>query len=234
MCHVALKIKSYVQKLFSRFFICYNISYVPEKFLLIGLAWSPIIVHWVLGVLGELSSKPNRSKNQLNEDLNTWLGTISGRKMVDLTAECMTRLNENQTEDCISHLLNLSVRHGSKFDWVVAHIGSCFPVIVITRVLSVGFKSQNESAKVSSVVGILNHLGATHKSEINSCVMKLVSDSQDPLVMPFLLNLASLSDLIASTVINVSAELINEVMAEKIASLLPIWYAKDIILSKVI
>ena len=63
--------------------------------------------------------------------------------------------------------------------------------------------------------------------------MKLVSDSQDPLVMPFLLNLASLSDLIASTVINVSAELINEVMVEKIASLLPIWYAKDIIVSKV-
>ena len=116
-------------------------------------------MHWVLDVLGDLSSKSNRSKNQLNEDLNTWLGTISGSKMVDLTSECMTRLNENQTEDCISHLLNLSVKHGSKFDWVVAHIGSCFPVIVITRVLSVGFKSQNESAMISSVVGILNHLG---------------------------------------------------------------------------
>ena len=67
---------------------------------------------WVLDVLGDISSKPNRSKNQLNEDLNTWLGTISGSKMVDLTAECMTRLNESQTEDCISHLLNL--RHHSK------------------------------------------------------------------------------------------------------------------------
>ena len=69
----------------------------------------------------------------------------------------------------------------------------------IARVLSVGFKSQNESAKVSSVVGILNHLGATHKSEIHSCVVKLVSDSEDPLVIPFLLNLSSLSDLMAST-----------------------------------
>ena len=76
-------------------------------------------------------------------------------------------------------------------------------------------------------------LGATHKSEINSCVMKLVSESEDPLVIPFLLNLSSMSDFMASTVINVSSELINEVMAEKIANLLPIWYAKDIILSKV-
>ena len=113
-----------------------NLIYLYEVFFVFffnfkGLAWSPIIVHWVLDVLGNLSSK--NSKNQLNEDLNTWLGTVSGSKMVDLTAECMTRLNENQTDDCISHLLNLSVKYGSKFDWVVAHIGSCFPVIVITR-----------------------------------------------------------------------------------------------------
>ena len=64
--------------------------------------------------------------------------------------------------------------------------------------------------------------------------MNLVSESEDPLVIPFLLNLSSMSDLMASTVINVSSELINDNMAEKIANLLPIWYAKDIILSKVI
>ena len=51
------------------------------------------------------------------------MASISGKSLCDLTAECMTRLNENQTEDCISQLLDASVRHGSKFDWVVAHIG---------------------------------------------------------------------------------------------------------------
>ena len=87
-------------------------------------------------------------------------------------------------------------KHTSKLD---LYFADKINILWITRVLSVGFKSQNESAKVSSVVGILNHLGATHKSEIHSCVMKLVSDSEDPLVIPFLLNLSSLSDLMAST-----------------------------------
>ena len=69
----------------------------------------------------------NRSKNHLNEDLRTWLSTNSGSKIVDLSVECLSRLDENSTELCISHLLDSSVKFGSKFDWVVAHIGSCFP-----------------------------------------------------------------------------------------------------------
>ena len=71
----------------------------------LGKAWSPIIVKWTLKVLGDLSAKAGRSKSQLNEDLSSWMATISGNRLCDLTAECMTRLNEKQTEDCISQLL---------------------------------------------------------------------------------------------------------------------------------
>ena len=160
------------------------------------------------------------------------MATVSGSRLCDLTAECMTRLNEKQTEDCISQLLDASVAHGSKFDWVVAHIGSCFPDVVITRVLSVGLKSQDEMAKVNSAVGILNHLGATHKSEIKHCVLKILQDSQDPLVIPFLLNLSSLSDLMASTVVSVAAEVMNERTAQKVAELVPTWESKGVLDSK--
>ena len=79
----------------------------------LGLAWSPIIVHWTLDVLGDLSAKPNRTKNQLNEDLSTWMNSISGSKMADVTAECMTRLNENQTEDCIGCVINNNPYHNN-------------------------------------------------------------------------------------------------------------------------
>ena len=104
------------------------------------------------------------------------------------------------------------------------------PAVVITRVLSVGLKSQEESAKINSVVRILNHLGATHKIQIKNCIVVLVLNSiDDPLVIPFLLNLSSLSELISSTVINVSVDLINEEMAEKIGNLIPIWYSKDLV-----
>ena len=130
--------------------------------------------------------------------------TTSGSKIADIAAECISRLNEEQTDNCISHLLDLSVRHGSNFDWAVAHIGGSFPQIVIMRVLIVGLKSQKEMAKVNSAVGILNHLGATHKSEIKVCVLKLLNESEDPLVIPYLLNLSSLSDLMASLIMSVA------------------------------
>ena len=111
-------------------------------------------------------------------------------------------------------------------------LGSCFPDVVITRVLSVGLKSQEEMAKVNSVVGILNHLGATHKQEIQTCVLKILQNSEDPLTIPFLLNLSSLSDLMASTVISVAAEVLNEESANKIADLVPIWDQKGVIDTK--
>ena len=44
------------------------------------------------------------------------------------------------TEACISSLLDTSVRHSPHFDWVVAHLGSCFPHTVTSRVLSLGLR----------------------------------------------------------------------------------------------
>ncbi len=40
-----------------------------------------------------------------------------------------------------------SVRHSPHFDWVVAHIGGCFPDTVINRVLNVGLKEFCQSAE---------------------------------------------------------------------------------------
>jgi hypothetical protein len=160
--------------------------------------------------------------------IGKWLGTVSGGRLVDLTSECMIKLEGNHTDACIAHLLDGSVRHGPNFDWVVAHIGGCFPEIVITRVLSVGLKSHQEMAKVNSVVGILGHLGSTHKPEIKACIYKMLVNSEDPLVIPFLLNLATLSSLMASTMMSVAAEVMNMDMVIKVSDLVPVWMKHDI------
>lgn len=38
------------------------------------------------------------------------------------------------------YFIDVSVLHSPHFDWVVAHVGSCFPKTVVTRVLSCGLK----------------------------------------------------------------------------------------------
>jgi hypothetical protein len=60
--------------------------------------------------------------------------------MCFFVAHLLLYFADTDTESCIAALLDTSVRHAPHFDWVVAHIGSCFPHTVISRVLSVGLK----------------------------------------------------------------------------------------------
>ncbi len=76
----------------------------------------------------------------------------------------------------MSALLDTSVKHAPHVDWVVAHIGSCFPHTVIRRVLAVGLEefvttqeqggNRNPKPKMMSVVSILTHLATTHSTEV--------------------------------------------------------------------
>ena len=79
-------------------------------------------------------------------------------------------------------ITDTSIKHSPNFDWVVAHVGSCFPNTVITRVLSCGLKDfcQNksyeqgcESPKLKSVVGILGHLASTHEDNIRAALLDI-------------------------------------------------------------
>lgn len=83
-------------------------------------------------------------------------------------------------------LTDTSVKHSPNFDWVVAHVGSCFPNTVITRVLTCGLKDfcQNksyeqgcESPKLKSVVGILGHLAGSHSADIQMALLYLFNVS---------------------------------------------------------
>lgn len=80
------------------------------------------------------------------------------------------------------HFSETSVKHSPNFDWVVAHVGSCFPNTVITRVLSCGLKdfSKNKfyeqscnAPKLKSVVGILGHLAGSHANDIRTAIVEM-------------------------------------------------------------
>ena len=112
------------------------------------------VAQWALAVLGDLSAKyssrltPQGSSAkgmQLHEALPAWLSCPPTSALIALATKCLEAVEATEdaaraTETCVSLLLDLSVRHGSQFDWVVAHIGSAFPETIITRVLAVGLK----------------------------------------------------------------------------------------------
>lgn len=183
-------------------------------------SWAPVISTWSLELLGEISSKYAGRAHVpvsagLNEILQLWMGCRSTRTLIDITTQCLTSLMNSDSETWMNALLNTSVKHSPNFDWVVAHVGSCFPNTVITRVLSCGLKDfcqyknieiGSKAPKLMSVVGILSHLAGNHFSDIRSAILELFSWSVRPYdlldldmklqklsTVPFLLQLATLS-----------------------------------------
>ncbi|CAG9762733.1 unnamed protein product [Ceutorhynchus assimilis] len=185
-----------------------------------SMAWAPIISTWSLELLGEISTKFSGRAHisaNFNEMLHLWTACRATRTLVDINTKCLSSLIHSNTEACISALLDTSVKHSPHFDWVVAHVGSCFPNTVITRVLSVGLKDfcqdrrgfdevQN-SPKLKSVVGILGHLAGSHARDIRNALIEIfqwslietfedtdMSRLQKKATVPYILQLISLSN----------------------------------------
>ncbi|ELT95971.1 hypothetical protein CAPTEDRAFT_186694 [Capitella teleta] len=205
--------------------------------------WSPIISSWAIDLLGHLSSKNAKRRPVasqvsvgINEALQFWVSCPATKTLLDISSECVSSMVNSNPESSVDALLDASVKYSPHFDWVVAHIGSCFPQTIINRVLQCGLRdfhhhgqsARSESpclpgeAKVASVVGILGHLAGQHSAEIRKAVLTLFEESltsrdeEKQLAIPFLLHLASMSplllDVVAShIVINMSVETINSV-----------------------
>ncbi|RUS91715.1 hypothetical protein EGW08_000541 [Elysia chlorotica] len=187
-------------------------------------AWAPVVSSWTLTLLGQLSSKYASKRGiqhatSLNEVLQMWLACEPAKMLMEISTECFAAMVGAAPDMCVDTLLETSVRYSPHFDWVVAHIGSCFPRTIITRVLNCGLKdycndggpdkdsgpstSRLKVPKMASVVGILGHLASKHGHDIRKALMALFeaslhSDAMSSKVttLPFLLQLASMSDML--------------------------------------
>lgn len=187
-------------------------------------AWAPVVSSWTLTLLGQLSSKYAAKRGiqhatSLNEVLQMWLACEPARMLMEISTECFAAMVGAAPDMCVDSLLEASVRYSPHFDWAVAHIGSCFPRTIITRVLNCGLKdfcndsghdkdsghstSRLKVPKMASVVGILGHLASKHGQDIRKALMALFeaslhSDATGSKVttLPFLLQLASMSDML--------------------------------------
>lgn len=187
------------------------------------MAWAPIISNWSLELLGHISCKyagqcglsPSSS---LNELLQMWVTCKPTKSLMEVATECFAAMVGSAPDVCVDALLEASVKYSPHFDWVVAHIGSCFPNTIITRVLMCGLKDfchhgnkrpdmetrgDEKVPKMDSVVDILGHLASKHRQDIRGALMKLFEESMKSdsevvkvTTVPFLLELASRSDML--------------------------------------
>ena len=142
-------------------------------------------------------------------------------------------------------LLETSVKHTPHFDWVVAHIGSCFPHTITHRILSIGLKDYITASKegegdvsltkvittrLLSVVNILSHLATTHQTDLQTTVHSKLTSSltttppsfTHTAAVPFLLSLSTLSPGVRRALTSDLAPLLTPLL-DRIPVLYPSW-----------
>ncbi|CAN7975226.1 unnamed protein product [Ixodes persulcatus] len=216
-------------------------------------AWAPIISTWSLELLGHLTRKYADRRivhysSSLPEVLQIWMACPPTRTLMDLTTQCLSTLIDTDPDRCIDALLETSVQHSPHFDWVVAHIGSCFPNTVITRVLACGLKDfisheedqdmggeRTRVPKLASVVGILGHLAGQHSADIRRALVALLQDSfsasptrEQLATVPFLLQLASMSELLLTAIVSEFTRVVSADMLNKLSGLVAKWESAKI------
>lgn len=214
-------------------------------------AWAPIVSTWSLELLGVLSGKYSERRTDplggtLTELLQLWMTCRATRTLLDLTTQCISTLINSNPDACIDALLKTSAKHSPNFDWVVAHIGSCFPNTIITRVLACGLKdfcshetqmdlspgmpTEKKVPKLASVVGILGHLANQHSEDIRVALLSLFHDSfssqptaQHFATIPFLLQLASMSNMLLRVITTDIVVTLNVDILNQISEQVPRW-----------
>lgn len=211
-------------------------------------AWAPIISGWSLELLGHLTRKYADRRivhSGLAEVLQMWMACPPTRALIELTTKCLSTLIDTNPDKCIDALLETSVQHSPHFDWVVAHIGSCFPHTVITRVLACGLKDfvshEDEDGdrarvpKLASVVGILGHLAGQHAADIRAALVSLMQQSfaasptrEQLATIPFLLQLASMSEHLLDAVVSEFTRVLSADTLNKLSTLMGKWESAKI------
>lgn len=182
-------------------------------------AWSPLISNWSLRLLGQLSDKHSRRRTMdVGTACTLWLGSQAMRCLLGLTALCFGKLNSSETEACISNLLATFVNHSPHMDWVVARLGGCFPLKVISKILQCGLKgfSGNYNSTLDSEVGILGYLSCSHEKELKYALKEMIAAIPQPSnqlathTIPYILHLAEMSDVLLQSIVDVFLELFDE------------------------
>lgn len=123
------------------------------------------------------------------------------RSLLGLAALCFGKLYSKDTDDCIATLLSTFVQNSPHFDWVVARLGGCFPLKVISkyrnrnvqeccrkftififfyfRILQCGLRGfvGNANSTLDSEVGILGYLSFAYESDLKFALKEMLQVS---------------------------------------------------------
>lgn len=103
-------------------------------------------------------------------------------------------------------------------DWVVARLGGCFPLKVISKILQCGLKgfSGNYNSTLDSEVGILGYLSCSHEKELKFALKEMLEAVKQPSnvlanhTIPYILHLAEMSEVLLQSIVHVFLDVFDD------------------------
>ncbi|XP_017488979.1 PREDICTED: integrator complex subunit 5 isoform X1 [Rhagoletis zephyria] len=194
-------------------------------------AWGPVIASWSLDLVGKLSDKYTKRKMSIVAACNYWLNCGAMRGLLTLISLSFRKLSNTEKESCVETLLAAFQRYSLSFDWVVARLGGCFPLSIISQILQCSLKrfAEDYRCRFDSELGILDYLSFAHEQELKQALTDLLKDGFNPkktldaCIIPFLLVMATFADALLQNLVVVFLEMYNDDLRQTIIQKSPLW-----------
>nr|XP_014090440.1 integrator complex subunit 5 [Bactrocera oleae] len=199
-------------------------------------AWGPVIASWSLDLVGKLSDRYTKRKMSIIAACNYWLNCGAMRGLLTLISLSFRKLTNSEKETCVETLLGAFQRYSLSFDWVVARLGGCFPLSIISHILQCSLKrfADDYRCRFDSELGILDYLSFAHEQELKQALTELLKDgfnpkkSLDACIIPFLLLMATYADALLQNLVIVFLEIYSDDLRNTIIQKTPLWMSNKV------
>ncbi|KAL4704073.1 hypothetical protein ACJJTC_004419 [Scirpophaga incertulas] len=180
-----------------------SVSMIGPELSSLGQSWAPFIAPWCINLIMDIATKKSNIPNA------TLQATEPVRVLLDMTTHNLTLLNSDERAKCIDMML------GSwACSWAVGWVGRAEPAIVAPRALALPAESARAVlAHLAHHPPALLHVRAALRDLFNEAIKEDSTPEKKRDVIPYLLNLASKSDIVLKALIqDIELTLTDEVM----------------------
>ncbi|XP_059048319.1 LOW QUALITY PROTEIN: integrator complex subunit 5 [Achroia grisella] len=173
----------------------------------LGQSWAPFIAPWCINLIMDIATKKSNVPN------TTLQSTDPVRVLLDITTQNLTLLNSEERAKCIDMML------GSwACSWAVGWVGRAEPALVAPRALALGVDAaRSVLAHLANHPPALAHIRAALVDLFNDAIKEDSRPEKKRDVIPYLLNLASKSDVVLKALTQDIEETLTDDVVERVA-----------------
>ncbi|XP_028161346.1 integrator complex subunit 5 isoform X1 [Ostrinia furnacalis] len=180
-----------------------SVSMIGPELCSLGPSWAPFITPWCINLIMDIATKKSNVPNATLQSLETV------RTLLDMTTQNLTLLNSEERAKCIDMML------GSwACSWAVGWVGRAEPALVAPRALALGVDAARAVlAHLAQHPPALLHVRAALADLFHEAIKEDSKIDKKRDVIPYLLNLASKSDIVLKALTqDIALTLTDEVM----------------------